>query len=100
MILYNVTINLEAEIQEDWLHWMKNKHIPDVLDTGFFRGYYLFRIISNPQEEGLTYCIQYFMDNIGDYEKYQAHYAPALQREHEERYKDKFVAARTIMKEV
>lgn len=100
MILYNVTINIEPEIQDDWVQWMKNKHIPDVMNTGFFRGHYFFRIISNPKEEGLTYCIQYFLDNIGDYEKYQEKYAPQLQKEVEERYPDKFVAARTIMKEV
>ncbi len=100
MILYNVTINIEPDIQEDWVQWMKHKHIPDVLNTGLFRGHYFFRIISNPQEEGLTYCIQYFLDNIRDYEKYQEKYAPALQKEVEERYKEKFVAARTIMKEV
>lgn len=100
MILYNVTVNIEPDVHDDWLSWMKEKHIPDIMNTGLFRGHYMFRIISNPQEEGLTYCIQYFLDSVRDYEKYQEKYAPDLQQEFEERYRDKFVAARTIMKEV
>lgn len=101
MILYNVTINIQEDVCNDWLEWMKNKHIPDIMNTGLFRDYYMFRIISNPQdEEGYTYCIQYFMDSIRDYEKYQEKHAPELQKEHEQRYEGQFVAFRTIMKQV
>jgi hypothetical protein len=39
MILYNVTVKIEADAQEDWLQWMKSTHIPDVMDTGLFLGY-------------------------------------------------------------
>ena len=31
MIVYSVTVNIENEVHDDWLSWMKNKHIPDVM---------------------------------------------------------------------
>jgi hypothetical protein len=34
MILYNVTVSVDPEIHDEWLAWMKSKHIPDVLATG------------------------------------------------------------------
>ena len=41
MIIYNVTCNVENEILKDWLQWMVEIHIPDVMQTGFFfRGKY------------------------------------------------------------
>ncbi len=37
MILYNVTISIDPEVHQEWLAWMKEVHIPDVLKTGMFR---------------------------------------------------------------
>ena len=37
MIIYNVTVSLvDQSIHQDWLKWMKEIHIPEVMDTGFF----------------------------------------------------------------
>ena len=36
MIIYNVTVNIDESIHEEWLLWMKNVHIPDVMETGHF----------------------------------------------------------------
>lgn len=100
MVLYNVTINIDDDVHEDWLDWMKQKHIPDVINTGMFRGHYMFRIVSNPDSEGWTYCIQYFLNSMQDLEQYQNEYAPELQQAHNDKFEGKFVAHRTIMKEV
>ena len=36
MIVYNVTVNIDKNIVDDWLTWMKEIHIPEVMKTGFF----------------------------------------------------------------
>ena len=36
MILYNITVNIDHDIHQEWLVWMKDIHIPDVLSTGLF----------------------------------------------------------------
>ena len=38
MIVYNVTVNIDADVQERWIEWMKEVHIPDVMATGLFLG--------------------------------------------------------------
>ena len=36
MIIYNVTVSLvDQNIHQDWLKWMKEIHIPEVMDTVF-----------------------------------------------------------------
>lgn len=37
MYIYNVTINIDSDIQQEWLHWMQTEHIPEMLATGSFR---------------------------------------------------------------
>ncbi|MFN7266562.1 MAG: DUF4286 family protein, partial [Bacteroidota bacterium] len=31
MILYNVTLTIDMAIHDDWVRWMKDQHIPDVM---------------------------------------------------------------------
>jgi hypothetical protein len=98
MIIYNVTINIDADVHLDWLQWMKNEHIPAVMETGMFTEYRFARVMSDEPSEGFTYSIQYLAESIGEYEIYRATYAPGLQAETEKRYKGKFVAFRTLLK--
>lgn len=100
MIIYNVTINIDADVHLDWLEWMKNEHIPAVMATNMFIENRFARVLSDEPSEGFTYSVQYLLNNIGDYEIYRTLYAPALQAETEKRYKDKFVAFRTLLKTV
>ena len=99
MILYNVTINIDDSVHAEWLEWMKSIHIPDVLATGLFIDNKIFKIMSE-DENGNTYSIQYFLNSMEDYKKYQEEFAKKLQEEHSGKYKNKFVAFRTIMESV
>lgn len=97
MILYNVTVNIDDDVREEWLTWMKDVHIPDVMKTGLFIENRIFRVMVN-EESGTTYSVQYTLKSIDDLETYQEQYATALQKEHASRYANKFVAFRTILK--
>ena len=97
MILYNITVNIDDSVHDEWLEWMRSKHIPDLLSTGLFTESKLYRIRTENEEEENTYSIQYFLRSMDDYKIYQKEYAEKLQFEHTEKFKDKFVAFRTIM---
>jgi hypothetical protein len=100
MIVYNITINIDSSVEKDWLEWMKKNHIPDVMMCGLFKDYKMFRILGDNESGGQTYCIQYFCESIEQYRQYEDIYAPALRGEYNKRYKDKFVAFRTLLESV
>jgi hypothetical protein len=102
MILYNVTVNiLEDDKHEAFLLWMKDTHIPEVMQTGKFTDYRMYRIISNPMdEEAVSYCIQYFAESMDDYSDYHVNHAPALQEKFNQKYGGSCYAIRTIMEKV
>ena len=64
-VLYNVTISIDPSIEEDWLDWMKNVHIPEVMKTGFFLENRICRIHAF-EEGGLTYAVQYVAKSMQD----------------------------------
>lgn len=100
MILYNVTVKIDHSVHDEWLSWMQTKHIPDVINTGIFQDFRICRILDENEPDCDTYSIQYKCKTIEDYKKYQKEFAPKLQSEHTQKFKDKFVAYRTVMQVV
>ncbi len=101
MLLYNVTVKVENEIAEDWLQWMREQHVLDVLRTGLFLQARITRLLHQEDEdEGQTFAIQYSLPNASAMERYQRDFAPQLQKAHTERYEGKFVAFRTLLEVV
>ena len=98
MIVYSVTVSIESAIMDDWFNWMTKKHIPDVMATGYFLDSNIHRLLEPAPQQGMyTFNIQYLCEDLDKLEIYQQEVAPALQEEHTERYKDRFVAFRTIL---
>lgn len=101
MIIYNVTINVEREIQEEWIHWMKTEHIPDILRTGLFLGHKLLRLLNEEENNtGITFAVQYQVATLDHLQNYLDNHARRFQAEHTARYQGKFVAFRTFLEAI
>lgn len=96
MILYNVTVSIDASVHEEWLKWMREEHIPQVLATGCFSEGRLSRI-NGEEEGGMSFSIMYLSPSQELYDRYQTEFAPALQADHAQRFQGRFVAFRTIL---
>lgn len=96
MYLYNVTIIIEDSAAEEWLTWMKESHIPEVMATGKFASNRLLAVVDSPNE-GKTFCVQYVAETLTDYQSYQDEFAPALQAKLQQKFENRFVAYRTLM---
>jgi len=58
MIIYSVTIAIQAGIETEWVEWMNKVHVPDVLQTGCFEECKFYRVLGSTDDE-LTYLLQY-----------------------------------------
>lgn len=100
MIIYNVTVNINDDVHNEWLDWMKQVHIPEVMQTGIFTENKMLRLIGDENSGGVTYAIQYCCESMADYERYRDHFASELQKKALDRFKDKFVAFRTLLETI
>ena len=96
MYIYNVTISVDKAAHDEWLKWMQEVHMPDVVKTGCFVDSRILKVL-NVDDEGVTYSAQYTFLEMNDIEEYQAKHAPRLQKEALDKFKDKFVAFRTLL---
>ncbi|WP_242157389.1 DUF4286 family protein [Aestuariivivens sediminis] len=94
MIIYNVTVNIDESIHDDWLVWIK-EHIPQVLATGKFEKATLTRVLVEEEMGGRTYSIQYRSYSREALEAYYREDAEKLRSDGYKRFADKVLAFRT-----
>jgi hypothetical protein len=74
MFIYNVTIKIDWTIHEEWRLWLVEENIPGMMETGCFLNYQLVKILEVDEVDGPTYAIQYYVEEIVDYERFIIEY--------------------------
>ena len=97
MYIYNVTINIDESVHNDWLSWIQ-VHIQDVLATECFSTAKLTQVLVEEEMGGITYSIQYSAKTKEDLNKYYTLYAPKLRNESLKKFADKMISFRTELK--
>ncbi len=95
MIIYNVTINIHESVHDQWMDWMQNKHIADVLATGKFTAARMVKVLVEEEMGGVTYSIQYTTDCKETLQRYYDEDADRLREEGLRLFGDKMLAFRT-----
>ncbi len=95
MIIYNVTINIHESVHDQWMQWMQEKHINEVLATGKFSSARMVKVLIEEEMGGITYSIQYTTDSKETLDKYYEEDADRLRQEGMQLFGDKMLAFRT-----
>jgi hypothetical protein len=99
VIIYSVEITIDREIETEWLQWMRQVHVPDVLRTGCFISCQIYQVLETEGNEPV-YLLQYRCKSLETFHRYRDQFAPAMQKEHSERYAGRFRGSRRILDEV
>ena len=100
MILYNITFNVERDIEADWINWMNDNYFKYVLGTDLFFDVKLFRLLTETENDGITYSVQFFTDTLEKANIYLEKYAKRIVEEHNEAFKYKHVSFMTLLESV
>lgn len=99
-IIYNVTVLIDIEADDEWKSWMIENHIPEVMDTGCFESWKVSRILGADESQGINYAVQYISPSFEKFQEYRDNHASRLQKEHNILFKERYVAFRTLMETI
>ncbi|MGB1312397.1 MAG: DUF4286 family protein [Bizionia paragorgiae] len=94
MYIYNVTINIDNSVHDEWLKWIK-EHIPQVLATGKFSEARFTKVLVEEEMGGQTYSIQYRSYSRAALDAFYKEDDEKLQIEGLQKFADKMLAFRT-----
>jgi hypothetical protein len=98
MICYNITIKVDPAIEAEWFEWQTKEHIPEVMSTGLFTEFQFYKLLEQDETEGITYIVQFFSPSLENYNTYISQFAPKLREKAFAKWKQQFIAFRTVMK--
>ena len=99
-MLFNETVGVDKDVEQEWLQWMKQKHIPEVLKTGMFISAKIYKVLHEQDDGSISYSVQYFAESIDHVQQFLEVFAPVLVAEHRQKFLNKHVAFRTLLEEV
>ena len=101
MIIYNVTVSIHPEIESQAMDWFRNIHIPEVLETGLFTEFSMYKVIESPVERTHnSYAFQYHLESWEKFEEYSEKHAPGLKKKTEEKFGENVLAFRTFLEKI
>ena len=91
-------MKVDNAIEEEWILWQKETHIPEILATGFFYDHRFFKLLEQDESEGKTYVIQYFSLEKKHYEEYIHRHASLLREKAFLKWRNQFIEFGTLLK--
>lgn len=97
MLIYNISIKINAAIEKEWVKWQQQEHIPEIMTSGQFSEYKFCKLLEQEDDESATYIVQFIAASYEKYQYYIKHFAPLLRQKALDRWGDQYIAFRSIM---
>jgi hypothetical protein len=100
MLLYNITIGIDHDIEQDWIVWVRKNFIPEVMATRLFVDSKMYKVLHDEDNGSVSYSIQFFAHSIKEVTQYLQLFAPEIIERHRNQFSNKHVAFQTLLEEV
>ena len=97
MIIYNITTKVHHSIASEWLQWLKEVHVNEVMESECFTEYKIVKLLEVDEVEGPTYAVQFFADSKALYNLYIDKFAGEMRKRSFAKWGDKFISIRSVM---
>ena len=97
-IIYNVTTKVDGTIAKEWLHWLKQEHISDMIGTGCFTHAVILQMTEVDETEGPTYAVQYHAESKALYNRYINEFSNDMRQRSLNRWGNKIISFRSVLK--
>lgn len=99
MIIFNITVNISYEAEQEWITYMKQIHIPEIMATKLPIELKFLRLLTEIENEGVTYTSQFSFRTMEDFLAYQTDFQSTIQEKHHRKFNGQYVSFRTLLEE-
>lgn len=96
MLIYNTTFQIEDEVHDSFLIWIRECYIPEIQKHGTLKAPRICRILSH-LDEGSSYTLQWEVENSSLLHRWHLEQGGHLNEELSKIFKDKVIGFPTLM---
>ena len=97
MLVYNTTYQMDIDDARNFVNWIHECYIPQVLDDGTLKSPRLLRILSHKDQETECFSLQWEVENSAELHKWHVRQGMKLNDELQKLFKDKVIGFPTLM---
>ena len=97
MFILNITFLVSDHIEEKWLNWAKEIHIPFVTSSGQLTDPQLSRIWGESDQEGKSFSIQYKAKNMETLNEWHKQFGDAFSKQCEQTFNQEVLFFSTVL---
>lgn len=79
MLIFNTTYKVSGKVNDNWISWIKETHIPFMLETSSFSQAQITKIVGSEDEEGTSYSVQFHIADMNTLMSWHKENASAFQ---------------------
>ena len=98
MIVYTLTANVDEDIAEEWLQWMKADALHFAMQTNLPLEYKIFKVLNDV--EGVTYTFQLYFKDVFTYKQFLSDHHAAFSNIVNAKFTDKAVYFNTLLQQL
>jgi hypothetical protein len=80
MLIFNITFLVSDKVHGSWLKWVREEHIPFMLNSTYFTQPQVARIITSDKEDGTSFSVQFHINDMRTLKKWNQEYSNVFQQ--------------------
>ena len=80
MLIFNITFLVSDKVHGSWLKWVREEHIPFMIDSTYFTQPQVARIITSDKEDGTSFSVQFHVNDMRTLKSWNQEYSTLFQQ--------------------
>ncbi len=78
MLIFNITFLVSDKVHNTWLKWVREEHIPFMIDSTYFSQPQVARVVTSDKEDGTSFSVQFHVDDLRTLKQWNQEYSAKL----------------------
>jgi hypothetical protein len=100
MLIFNTTFLVSDKAQGPWLKWVREQHIPFMLESEMFSKPQIAKVLSIEDQDGTSYSVQFQVLDMLTLENWHIQYAKVFERNFAEKFGTEVIFFATVLEVV
>jgi hypothetical protein len=79
MFIFNTTYLVSDKVHDTWLNWVREQHVPFMLDSTYFTKPQVARVVTSDKEDGTSFSVQFYVQDMQTLKKWHNEYSSLFQ---------------------
>ncbi len=97
MVVFNITLNIDEQVENDFIHFVKESWMPLLLNEAIFSEARICKVLVEEEMGGSTYSLQITASSLEDLTHFEENKFPIIYQVLHEKFINKFVVFTTKM---